>query len=80
MDATLMWAGVWTSVTVGVLLLVPLVVEFFKRNLPVLFGITMALLTMQLLAPHSTEIQAVWVPLSQMPGALMADIWSLLFH
>lgn len=58
---------VWASVGLSIMLLVPVVMEFFKRNLPVLFGIVMTLTTLYLLAPSSPEIRAVWVPLSHLP-------------
>ncbi len=77
MEATIVWAGVWTGVTVSSFLIIPIIIEFCKRNLPIFFGIVMTVLALYLLAPASPEIRAVWVPLSQLPATLLISVGEL---
>jgi hypothetical protein len=78
MESTFVWASVWTSVAFSIFLVVPVVLEFFKRNLPILFGIVLTLAMMYLMAPNSPEIREAWLPLSQVPGNLVNQIYYLL--
>ena len=62
MEATLVWAGTWTTITVSGLLLIPVLLEFCKRNLPICFGLALTLLTLYALTPYSAGARAVWAP------------------
>lgn len=68
---------VWTGIAVGGVLLIPLLLEFFKRNLPVLFGLIMFLLTLYWLSPHSPQIRAVWEPISKVPAGVATEVTGL---
>jgi hypothetical protein len=78
MESTFVWASVWTSIAFSIFLVVPVAVEFFKRNLPILFGLSLALAMMYLMAPSSPEIRAAWLPLSQVPGNLVNQVFYLI--
>ena len=60
MESTLVWAGMWTSITAGTLLLIPVLVEFFKRNLPICFGVALTLATIYTMTPYSVEAENAW--------------------
>lgn len=77
MESTLVWAGMWTSITVSGLLLIPVVLEFCKRNLPICFGITLALLTLYALTPYSAGARTAWAPLTHMGESLGNSFHSL---
>ncbi len=62
MEATLVWAGTWTTITVSGLLLIPVCMEFCKHNLPICLGITLTMLALYALTPYSAGARAVWAP------------------
>lgn len=68
MDTVWVSTGIWISLGVGGMLLVPVLLEFAKRNLPILFGVIIFLLALQTLAPHSPEIHSLWSQIGQIPG------------
>lgn len=74
MEATLVWAGTWTAVTTGVLLLIPLILEFFKRNVPVCFGITITLISIYSLTPYSEEARNAWSSITHYPASIWHSI------
>ena len=78
MEATLVWAGMWTSIMVGGLLLMPVIAAFFKRNLPICLGIITTLLTIACLSPHSSGAREIWLPLSKVPFELVQATSSLI--
>ncbi|HEY9746099.1 MAG TPA: hypothetical protein V6C99_07765, partial [Oculatellaceae cyanobacterium] len=59
---------VWISFAVGSVILAPVVLEFSKRNLPVLFGLIIFLWSVRVLSLESPEMQALWVQLQQIPA------------
>ena len=63
MELTLVSTGFWASVMVGGLLLVPVIIEFFKRNLPICLGLSVTLLTLCSLSPNNPAARAVWTPI-----------------
>jgi hypothetical protein len=80
MEATWVWAGVWTSVTISGLLIAPAFLEFCKRNLPICFGMIMTLLGLYLLAPYSAGGRGVWGILLQVPTDLLTSLFTLCQH
>ncbi len=66
--------GVWTSIVVSSMLLVPIILEFCKRNLPICFGLFTTLLTIYCLAPYSAGAREVWTPISKIPTGLVQTI------
>jgi hypothetical protein len=77
METTLVWAGVWTSLTVSFVLLGPVILTFCKRNLPMCFGLLMTLTGLYALAPYSAGARAVWIPLTQIPIEILKDLIAL---
>jgi hypothetical protein len=77
MESSLVWTSVWTGLTVGVLILIPLVLEFCKRNLPVVFGLTLVFLIGYAFSPTIPEIRLFWVPFSQLPVHLVVALAQL---
>lgn len=77
MESTLVWAGMWTSITVSGLLLIPVILEFCKRNLPICFGITLTLLTLYALTPYSAGARSAWAPFAHMAETMGKPIHSL---
>lgn len=74
MEATLVWAGTWTAVTTGILLLIPIILEFFKRNIPVCFGITLTLISIYTLTPYSEEARNAWSSITYYPVSIWHSI------
>lgn len=70
--------SLWVSFGVGIVLLVPIILEFSKRNLPVLFGVVAFVLVIRGMSPHSPEIQTVWQQMAQVPQAMYAFIRQML--
>jgi hypothetical protein len=71
------WAantGIWVSFAVGMMLLVPVILEFGKRNLPVLFGVVAFILVLRGLSSQSPEMHSLWLQLTQIPYALYNSI------
>lgn len=77
MEATLVWAGVWGSITVSGFLLVPIVLEFFKRNTPICFGLFMTVLGLYILMPYSAGARTLWTPISQIPSNILNALVAL---
>jgi hypothetical protein len=73
MEAT-MTLGVWTSIVVSGMLVIPIILEFCKRNLPICFGLLTTLLTIYCLAPYSAGAREVWTPISKIPAELVQTI------
>lgn len=67
MDTTLVWTG---GTVIGGILLVPTLMTFLKRNLPLCFGLATTLLTIYCLTPYSAGARDVWEPISKIPAAL----------
>ncbi len=65
MESTLAWTGMWTSILVSGFLIVPVLLEFFKRNLPICFGLLATILTIYCLAPYSAGARQVWSPFNK---------------
>lgn len=63
---------VWISFAVGSVILAPVVLEFSKRNLPVLFGLIIFLWSVRVLSLESPEMQALWVQLQQIPALIQS--------
>lgn len=77
MESTLVWAGMWTSITISGLLLIPVILEFCKRNLPICFGLTVTLLTLYVLTPYSAGARAVWSPIEHLAETVSNSVHSL---
>lgn len=67
MDTTLVFAG---GTVIGGILLIPALMAFLKRNLPICFGLATTLLTIYCLAPYSAGAREVWTPISKIPADL----------
>jgi hypothetical protein len=65
MESTLAWTGLWTSILVSGLVVITVLIEFCKRNLPICFGILATLLTIYCLTPYSAGARQVWSPLNK---------------
>ena len=65
MESTLAWTGMWTSILVSGFLIVPVLLEFFKRNLPICFGLLATILTIYCLTPYSAGARQVWNPFNK---------------
>lgn len=79
MEATMTW-GMWTSILVSGMLLIPVILEFFKRNMPICFGLLITLLAIYCLAPYSAGAREVWTPISKIPVDLMQAVNGLVSH
>lgn len=77
MEATLVWAGMWTSITAGILLLIPVIFEFFKRNIPICFGVALTLTTIYTMTPYSTEAENAWNSITHYPQKVWHSISTL---
>ena len=77
MESTLVWAGMWTSITAGILLLIPVLVEFFKRNLPICFGVALTLVTIYTMTPYSVEAENAWSAIIHSPEKIWQSITAL---
>jgi hypothetical protein len=80
MEATLVSAGIWTSITAGVLLLIPVIIEFCKRNIPICFGIALTLTTIYTMTPYSVEADNAWNSITHYPEKVWQGITSLTGH
>ncbi|WMU93245.1 hypothetical protein EMOOHJMP_00051 [Microcystis phage MaAM05] len=65
MESTLAWTGLWTSILVSGLVVITVLIEFCKRNLPICFGLLATLLTIYCLTPYSAGARQVWSPLNK---------------
>jgi hypothetical protein len=77
MEATLAWAGMWTAVTIGMLLLIPIVLEFCKRNVPICVGIVLTLISIYTLTPYSPEARNAWGSITHYPENVWHSINAL---
>lgn len=75
MEATMVWTG---TVTIGGILLVPVLLEFFKRNLSICFGLLMTLFTIYCLTPYSAGARGVWSPISKIPAEMAQVVGGLI--
>lgn len=74
MELILGSAGLWASFGVGVVLLTPIILEFGKRNLPLLFGIVAFVFVLRGLSTQSPEMQTLWLQLQQIPHLIYTGI------
>jgi hypothetical protein len=68
-----LWAantGIWLSFAVGTMLLTPVILEFGKRNLPVLFGVVIFILVIRSFSDQFPEMHSLWLQLGQIPTLL----------
>jgi hypothetical protein len=73
MEATMTF-GVWTSILLSGILVIPVILEFCKRNLPICFGLLTTLLTLYCLTPYSAGAREVWTPISKIPVEFIQTI------
>ncbi len=74
METTFVSSGMWASMLLGSLLLVPVILEFFKKNLPICFGLTTTLITIYCLTPYSAGAREVWTPISHIPQGFVETV------
>lgn len=79
MDIAWGHTGIWVGFAVSVLLLVPVILEFGKRNLPVLFGVVVFVLVLRGLSNQSPEMQSLWLQLKLLPKFIYSSLRPLLF-
>lgn len=65
MESTLTWTGMWTSIIVSGLLIIPVVLEFMKRNFPICLGLIITILTLYCLTPYSAGARQAWAPINK---------------
>lgn len=75
----IVWAntGIWVCCAVVLVILTPIVLEFSKRNLPVVFGVILFILVLHGLSDQSPEMQSLWFKLKLVPSLLYSGMQSL---
>ncbi len=77
MESTLAWTGMWTSILVSGVVVIPVLIEFFKRNLPIGFGLLATILTIYCLTPYSAGARQVWSPLNKAQVSMIHAVQEL---
>lgn len=77
MESTLAWTGMWASILVSGFLVIPVLLEFFKRNLPICFGLLATVLTIYCLTPYSAGARQVWTPFNKAQVGIVQVVQAL---